>query len=246
MFLCPSNMFLYCPGSDICTVNVLVPVLFLFWYPHCRASDTPSHLIPEGSTVNRYLHSHPVPTLHVIWYPHSMSSSTNSSGTNTEIIRYSKSSDNRSFYSQPVPAHSSGTHTPCHLVPTLHVIQYSARPVPILRSFSTRMFYSQMVPAQSFGTHTPCHMVPTLHFIQYSARPVPILRSSSTPSHPVPEGSTVNRYMHSHLVPILHVIWYQHSMSSSTQLVRYQFCTRPVPMVCSSGTNINSHVLEII
>jgi hypothetical protein len=59
---------LYCSGSGICTVHVPVPVLFLFRYPHCRSSDTPSHPVPEGSTVNRYLHSHLVPTLHVIQY----------------------------------------------------------------------------------------------------------------------------------------------------------------------------------
>jgi hypothetical protein len=59
---------MYYSGSSICTVHVPVLVLFLFWYSHCRSSDTPIHLIPKGSTVNQYLHSHLVPTLHVTQY----------------------------------------------------------------------------------------------------------------------------------------------------------------------------------
>jgi hypothetical protein len=42
-----------------------------------------------------------------------------SSRINTALIRYSKSSGTRRFYK------SSGTHTPSHMIPTLHVIQYS-------------------------------------------------------------------------------------------------------------------------
>jgi hypothetical protein len=147
---------LYCSSSSICTVHVLVPVLFLFWYLHCKSSDTPSHSVLEGSTINWYLHSHLVPTLHVIqyhlvWYQYcahpvlhviqyhliwySMSSSTISSGTNTVLIQYSKSSSTRRFYSQLVPAQSSSTHSPCHLVPTLHVIQYLDHLVPVIAQF---------------------------------------------------------------------------------------------------------------
>jgi hypothetical protein len=125
---------LYCSGSGICIVHVPIPVLFLFWYPHCRSSGTPSHPVPEGSTVNRYLHSHLVPTV----IPMSMSYGTHtpchpvlsSSGTNTALIRYSKSSGTRRFYK------SSGTHTPCHPVLTLHIIiRYSQ-----FNTSSTRMF----------------------------------------------------------------------------------------------------------
>jgi hypothetical protein len=128
-----------------------------------------------------------VPILHVIWYPHSCHQVLSSSGTNTALIRYSKSSGTRRFHSQPVPAQSSGTHTPCHLVPTLHVIKYSARPVPIL-----------------------C--------------------SSNTQSNPVLEGSTINQYLHSHSIPILHVIWYPYSISSGTHTLCHQ-------VLNSSGTN---------
>jgi hypothetical protein len=181
---------LYYSGSDICTVHVPVPVLFLFQYPYCRSSDTPSHLILEGSMVNRYLHSHSVPTLHVIWYPYSMSSGThtpchqvlNSFGTNTALIRYSKLSGTKRFYSQPIPAQSFSTQTPCHPVPIIHVIQYSVRLVPTLRSSNTpshpvpegstshpilTLHVIQYPHSMSSGTHIPYHLVLTLHIIQY-------------------------------------------------------------------------------
>jgi hypothetical protein len=170
--------YLYCSYYGTCIASHLILQVIWYqkvlqstdtytviWYPHSISSSTSSsgantvirssHQVPEGPTVNRYLHSHPVPILHVIWYPYSMSFGThtpchqvlNSSGTNTMLIWYSKSSSTRRFYSQSVPAQSSGTHTPCHVVPILHVIRYRH--------------------SMSFGNHAPYHMVLTIQHIQY-------------------------------------------------------------------------------
>jgi hypothetical protein len=108
MFLCPSNMFCTVQVLVYALVHVPIPVLFLFWYPHCRSSDTPSHPVPEGSTVNQYLHSHPVPTLHVI---QSISYSHTPSHLPLQVIQY---------------------HTPCHSVPTLHHPVHRLRHIPVL------------------------------------------------------------------------------------------------------------------
>jgi hypothetical protein len=95
MFLCPNNMFPHWKSSGTCT--------------HLRSSGThtPSHPVPEGSTVNRYLHSHLVPTLHVIWYSHSMSSSTHSYSSGTRMFQ--KPSGTKC-------SRSSGTNINNHLV----------------------------------------------------------------------------------------------------------------------------------
>jgi hypothetical protein len=128
---------LYCSSSGICTVHVLIHVLFLFRYLHCRSFSTPSHPVLEGSTINRYLQSHMVPILHVIWYPYSMSSSTHFlryqyyAHSILQVIWYQKVLQ-VIWYSHSM---SSGTHTPCHTVLTLHIIRYSQ-----FNTSSTRMF----------------------------------------------------------------------------------------------------------
>jgi hypothetical protein len=143
----------------------LVPILHVIWYPHSMSSSTQlvryqycAHPVLQVIWYQKVLQS--TGTCTVIWYPYSMSSGTHtpchpvlsSSGTNTALIRYSKSSGTRRFYNQPVPAQSSSTHTPCHLVPTLHVIQYSYRPVPILCSSGTNVVLVWYQHQQQFGT----------------------------------------------------------------------------------------------
>jgi hypothetical protein len=154
---------LYCSGSGICTVHVPVPVLFLFWYPHCRSSDTPSHPVPEGSTVNRYLHSHLVPTLHVIQYPVLHVTSTQFIRYQSlphpvlQVIRYQKVLQVISVLTLHViryHIHHTHTHTPYHLV------------LKPLNTSSTRMFqkpfWYQLL--QSSGTNINNN--PVLEIIQ--------------------------------------------------------------------------------
>jgi hypothetical protein len=115
-----------------------------------------------------------------------------------QVIRYSKSSGTRRFYSQPVPAHShhrypcsmsSGTHTPCH--PVLSSSGTNTALIRYSKSSGTRRFY------KSSGTHTPCH---------------PVLSScSGTFTVPV-------------LVPLMFLFRYHHSHSVPTHstIILYQ------------------------
>jgi hypothetical protein len=87
------------------------------------------------------------------------------------------------------------------------------------------------------GTDIVGHLV--LQVIRYQK----VLQSTST--------CTVIWYLHSHLIPMLHVIWYPHSMSSDTTFVfiRYQLSTSsgtsfiqyqimPIPVLAPSSTTI--------
>jgi hypothetical protein len=139
---------LYCQGSDICIVHVPVPVLFLFRYPHFKSSSTPSHPVPEGSTVNRYLHSHPIPMIHVIRYPHSMSSSTQfvryqyCAHPLLQVIRYQK-------VLQVIQNSYSMSYNTQFMFRYLHCPCFGNFNVLVLvpsQSFSTNTFYNHLVP----------------------------------------------------------------------------------------------------
>jgi hypothetical protein len=94
-----------------------------------------------------------------------------------QVIRYQKVLQSTGTYTV-ISTCIIRTHAPCHPVPILHVIQYSVRPVPILRSSGT--------PSHPVPEGSTSHPVLTLHVIRYSHS---ISSSTHNSTHPVLECS---------------------------------------------------------